>query len=104
MTEKTEDGSDELELTVVATDVLLTSGGKWTTTECRKSEKLEVLVKTWTWRLLTRDKTAAWTQDCPNLHIRGPPLLVCSKGMTPVQMVLLDDDALPQSSIVVLNC
>ena len=28
----------------------------------------------------------------------------CSKGMTPVQMLLLDEDALPQSSIVVLNC
>lgn len=72
-------------------DVLL--GGKMPTTLCRKSEKLEVLVKTWilfdaraslvlllelvlVLLLLATVKTAAWTHDAPILHIRGPPTLV----------------------------
>ena len=77
---------------VVVVDVVLALGGKVPTTVFRKPEKLEVLVKSWTFEartvlvlllelvlvllLLDRVKTAAWTHDCPILHIRGPPLLV----------------------------
>lgn len=77
-------------LTVIALAVLLVSfEGKESTTDFRKAEKLEILVKTWIsgvdWRdavlllelvlllLVGIDRTAAWIHDRPCLHIRGPP-------------------------------